>query len=104
MKVKEQVMRWFFAATAAFSIAAVALICVFLFLNGLPFFTKYDLGAFLSGTTWKPANNIFGILPMIVGSLYVTGGALLFGARSASSREFIWRASARFACGKSSNR
>ncbi len=50
----------------------------FLFLNGLPFFTKYDLGAFLSGTTWKPANNIFGILPMIVGSLYVTGGALLF--------------------------
>ena len=80
MKVKEQVMRWVFAATAAFSIAAVALICVFLFLNGLPFFTKYDLGAFLSGTTWKPANNIFGILPMIVGSLYVTGGALLFGA------------------------
>ena len=73
-------MRWVFAATAAFSIAAVALICVFLFLNGLPFFTKYDLGAFLSGTTWKPANNIFGILPMIVGSLYVTGGALLFGA------------------------
>ena len=80
MKVKEQVMRWVFAETAAFSIAAVALICVFLFLNGLPFFTKYDLGAFLSGTTWKPANNIFGILPMIVGSLYVTGGALLFGA------------------------
>ena len=80
MKVKEQVMRWVFAATAAFSIAAVALICVFLFLNGLPFFTKYDLGAFLSGTTWKPANDIFGILPMIVGSLYVTGGALLFGA------------------------
>ena len=80
MKVKEQVMRWVFGATAAFSIAAVALICVFLFLNGLPFFTKYDLGAFLSGTTWKPANNIFGILPMIVGSLYVTGGALLFGA------------------------
>ena len=65
MKVKEQVMRWVFAATAAFSIAAVALICVFLFLNGLPFFTKYDLGAFLSGTTWKPANEIFGILPMI---------------------------------------
>lgn len=79
MKVKEQVMRWVFAATAAFSIAAVALICVFLFLNGLPFFTKYDLGAFLSGTTWKPANNIFGILPMIVGSIYVTAGAIIIG-------------------------
>ena len=79
MKVKEQVMRWVFAATAAFSIAAVALICVFLFLNGLPFFTKYDLGAFLSRTTWKPANNIFGILPMIVGSICVTGLAILMG-------------------------
>ena len=93
MKVKEQVMRWVFAATAAFSIAAVALICVFLFLNGLPFFTKYDLGAFLSGTTWKPANEIFGILPHCSSA-----------RRSASSRGFIWRASARFACGKSSSR
>ncbi len=80
MKFKEQAMRWVFALTAAFSIAAVALICVFLFMNGLPFFTKYDLWEFLTGTTWKPANEIFGILPMIVGSLYVTGGALLFGA------------------------
>lgn len=79
MKAKEQVMRWVFAATAAFSIAAVALICIFLFLNGLPFFTKYDLGAFLTGTTWKPANNIFGILPMIVGSIYVTAGAIIIG-------------------------
>ena len=104
MKVKEQVMRWVFAETAAFSIAAVALICVFLFLNGLPFFTKYDLGAFLSGTTWKPANNIFGILPMIVGSLYVTAAHCSSARRSASSREFIWRASARFACAKSSSR
>ena len=79
MKVKEQVMRWVFAATAACSIAAVALICVCLFLNVLPFFTTYDLGAFLSRTTWKPANNIFGILPMIVGSICVTGLAILMG-------------------------
>ena len=34
---------------------------------------------FLTGTVWKPGNNIFGILPMIVGSICVTGLAILMG-------------------------
>ena len=72
-------MRLVFMAAAAFCIAAVALICVFLFMGGLPFFTKYNVTDFLTGTQWKPANEIFGILPMIVGTIYVTVGALLFG-------------------------
>jgi phosphate transport system permease protein len=84
MRLKERVMRWVFAASASVCIAAVALICVFLFVNGVPFFQKYDLFAFLSGTKWSPdiydtGNGIYGILPMIVGSLYVTAGALLIG-------------------------
>ena len=37
------------------------------------------LGNFLFGTVWRPANNLFGIFPMIVGSLYVTAGALIIG-------------------------
>ena len=72
-------MRLVFMAAAAFCIAAVALICVFLFMGGLPFFTKYNVVDFLTGTEWKPANEIFGILPMIVGTIYVTVGALIFG-------------------------
>jgi phosphate transport system permease protein len=84
MRLKERVMRWVFAASASVCIAAVVLICVFLFANGIPFFKKYDLFAFLTGTKWSPdindtGNGVYGILPMIVGSVYVTGGALLIG-------------------------
>ena len=73
-------MRCVFCATACACILAVLLICFFLFSNGLPFFGKVSLWAFLTGEKWKPGNNIFGILPMILGSVYVTGGALLLGA------------------------
>jgi phosphate transport system permease protein len=59
---------------------AVAVICAFLFSGGLPFFTRYSAIDFLTGTTWAPLRGVFGILPMIVGSFYVTFGALLIGA------------------------
>ncbi len=84
MRGKERVMRVVFAAAASVCIAAVALICIFLFANGVPFFQKVNLFSFLSGTKWAPdvndsGNGVYGILPMIVGSLYVTAGALLIG-------------------------
>ena len=59
--------------------AAVVLICIFLFANGIPAIRKIGIFNFLLGTTWKPANNLYGNLPMIIGSLYVTAGALLTG-------------------------
>lgn len=67
-------------ASACVCILAVAVICAFLFANGLPFFTRYPAGDFLAGTTWAPMRGVFGILPMIVGSFYITFGALLLGA------------------------
>jgi len=76
----EKGMRGAFCAAACACILAVFLICFFLLANGLPFFGKYDILSFLSGETWKPSNGVFGILPMILGSIYVTGGALLVGA------------------------
>ena len=79
-RMKEKVMRCVFCATACACILAVLLICFFLFSNGLPFFGKVNLWDFLTGEKWKPTNGIFGILPMILGSVYVTGGALLMGA------------------------
>ncbi|NCB04088.1 MAG: phosphate ABC transporter permease subunit PstC [Clostridia bacterium] len=72
-------MRGVFLLSACMSILAVALICVFLFANGLPAMGKIGVWNFLSGTTWKPLNNLYGILPMIVGSIYVTAGAMLIG-------------------------
>ncbi len=79
MRFKEKAMRWVFMASACVCVAAVLLICVYLFMTGLPFFTEVNVFSFLSGTTWKPLNDLFGILPMIVGSLYVTAGAILLG-------------------------
>lgn len=79
-KFKEGAMRCVFCATACACILAVLLICFFLFSNGLPFFGEVSLWDFLTGEKWKPTNSIFGILPMILGSVYVTGGALLLGA------------------------
>lgn len=77
--MKENVMKWIFAATAVLSILAVALICVFLFANGLPAIGKIGVFDFLLGQRWKPSNDLYGIFPMIVGSIYVTAGAILVG-------------------------
>lgn len=79
MKVKEKVMEIVFMIAACIFILAVGLICVFLFMNGIPAMKEIGLFKFLGGTKWKPENNIYGILPMIVGSLYVTAGAILVG-------------------------
>ena len=78
-KVKEKLMEIVFLLTAVVSIVAVALICVFLFGNGIPAMKKIGFAEFLTGTKWKPGNNKYGIFPMILGSIYVTGGALVIG-------------------------
>lgn len=64
---------------ACTSILSVLLICLFLFVNGIPTIGKIGVFDFLLGTQWKPSNNIYGILPMILGSVYVTAGAVLIG-------------------------
>lgn len=77
--LKEGAARVLFAGAAALSILAVGLICVFLFANGVPAMIEIGIPDFLLGTTWRPANDIYGIFPMIIGSIYVTAGALIFG-------------------------
>lgn len=72
-------MHILFFLTACVSIFAVVLICVFLFANGIPAIGKIGVFRFLLGTKWKPGNDIYGILPMILGSLYVTAGAIIIG-------------------------
>ncbi len=72
-------MRGVFLLAACASVLAVALICIFLFANGLPAMKEIGIIAFLTGTDWKPNNDLYGILPMIIGSIYITAGAVLFG-------------------------
>lgn len=76
---KEKAMEALLFLTAGVSVAAVILICIFLFASGIPAIREIGVFRFLFGIRWKPANNLYGIFPMIVGSLYVTAGALLIG-------------------------
>lgn len=77
--LKEQLMHAVFLLSACVSILCVAMICVFLFANGIPAIGKIGVLNFLTGEKWKPGNNLFGILPMILCSIYVTAGAVIIG-------------------------
>lgn len=78
-QLKEKGMQAVFMLSACISIIAVALICFFMFANGVPAMIKIGVGKFLSGVVWRPNNEIFGILPMILGSIYVTFLSLVLG-------------------------
>ncbi|MCW6661623.1 phosphate ABC transporter permease subunit PstC [Aerococcaceae bacterium NML201209] len=79
--LKETLMKYVFMLCASVSIISIVLIFYFIFAGGLPFILEKGIGNFLFGTVWKPtaSNPEFGILPMIVGSLIVTFGAVLVG-------------------------
>lgn len=77
--MKEGAAKAVFAFTALVSILVVALICVFLFAGGIPGMAKIGVWDFVSGEKWKPGQKLFGILPFILGSVYVTAGALITG-------------------------
>ncbi len=80
-RFKEKFMSAVFLTAALTSLLAVILICFFLFANGFPAIAKIGPLHFLAGREWSPSDipPAFGILPMIVGSLYVTAGAILIG-------------------------
>ncbi|MCL2620828.1 MAG: phosphate ABC transporter permease subunit PstC [Defluviitaleaceae bacterium] len=80
-QVKETLAKILFTISACVAVVAVGLICIFLFMQGLPAMIDIGVWEFLTGTDWRPTWNPpqFGILPMIMGSLYVTAGAILFG-------------------------
>ena len=78
-KYKEKIMEIVFLLAACVSIIAVILICVFLFANGIPGMAEIGFLDFIFGDSWKPGNDAFGIFPMIIGSIYVTVGAMIFG-------------------------
>ena len=80
-KILEIVMHVVFLLAACVSILAVVLICLFIFVNGVPAISKIGVFDFLLGEKWKPNDTpaSYGILPMILGSIYITAGAVLVG-------------------------
>ena len=78
-KVKEGIMHALFLICACVSILAVVLICVYLFSTGIPAMSEIGVTDFLFGTKWKPSSGYYGIFPMIIGSILVTGIAIAIG-------------------------
>ena len=78
-KYSENIMKIVFLAAACVSIIAVILICVFLFASGVPAIKEIGVSDFLLGDSWKPNQDLYGVFPMIIGSIYVTAGAIIIG-------------------------
>lgn len=76
---KEKIWEVIFLIVACMSILAVALICLFIFMNGFPAIREIGINEFVLGLRWRPLENLFGIFPMIMGSIYVTAGAIILG-------------------------
>lgn len=79
--IGEKIARYLFTLAGAISILCVALICFFLFAEGIPAVHKIGLKAFIFGKAWAPMDNpaSYGIFPMICGSFLVTLGAAVAG-------------------------
>ncbi len=79
MKTNERIIENIIRISAAASVAAVALITIFIFITGMPVIATTGLYNFVTGTDWSPTAGTYGILPLIAGSLAVTLGALAIG-------------------------
>lgn len=79
LRLREDAFRVLFFVTACLSLLAVLTILLFLLVQGLPALGEIGVFEFLGGMVWKPSSDLYGILPMIVGSLAVTAGAILTG-------------------------
>jgi len=75
----ETVIRWVLRVTALSALSGLALITAFIFKEGVPVIAKIGLVDFIFSGDWYPMEGQFGIFPMIVGSLAVTGGAMVIG-------------------------
>ena len=78
-EILDNVMRYVFFICSIFSVIVVFSICIFIFIYSIPVFKEVGFFKFVFGMNWSPSSKDFGILPMIVGSIYVTILATLLG-------------------------
>ncbi|MCL6591530.1 MAG: phosphate ABC transporter permease subunit PstC [Firmicutes bacterium] len=79
VKTKERLIAGLLFALACIAVAGVLLIILFVLREGWPVLTKYGLFSLISGKVWQPTRSVFGLLPLIIGSAYVTLTALVLG-------------------------
>ena len=71
-EIIDNIMRYIFFICSIFSVIVVFSICIFIFIYSVPIFKEVGFFKFVFGMNWSPSSKDFGILPMIVGSLYIT--------------------------------
>jgi phosphate transport system permease protein len=79
VEIKDKIIEKILLLIAFSSISVLALIAFFIFEQGLPLIWKVGPGTFILGGRWVPSQGSFGILPMIIGSFWVTIGSLILG-------------------------
>ncbi len=75
----EKLIESFFFISAFVSVLSVAIITIYIFAKGIPAIITIGLGDFVLGKVWKPMQDVFGIFPMIIGSILATIGAIVIG-------------------------
>jgi len=75
----DRLVRWALLVVAFSAVSVLLVITVFIVGQGAPIMFRYGFKSFLVGTDWYPSEKLFGLWPMIVGSVYVTLGAMIIG-------------------------
>ncbi len=79
MKAYERLIQLILFVSAIIAVLGVILITYFIVNEGYPVLQKTGIVKFIFGQKWAPTQGIYGIYPMVIGSLLVTAGALLIG-------------------------
>jgi len=78
-EIIEKIVEAFLFLCASVAVLSVVVISVFIFIKGTPAIAKIGLFKFIFGMVWNPSADLYGIFPMIVGSIYLTIGAIIVG-------------------------
>lgn len=76
-KIKDSSMKHILFGIGISNILIIFLIFLFIFTNGIKFFNHYSIKDFFFGTKWISLSDLFGLLPLLIGSFWVTIIALI---------------------------
>lgn len=78
-EIVEMAVEKSFFTVSLLAVVGIMLIGVFIFIKGMPAIFEIGFSNFIFGRIWNPSADLFGIFPMIIGSLLGTFGALIIG-------------------------
>lgn len=77
-KDMDVLMRYVLIAVSSLTVLIIAMIIIFTMVNSGTAIANINLWEFLTGTVWKPSSEEYGAVPLILGTVLVTLGAMAF--------------------------